>query len=166
MRAPLCAALESLWLSVSLPVSRQNESNKLHLDNVIGFPPRRSVGRLRIAQVAPLFESVPPRFYGGTERVVAYLADALVALGHDVTLFASGDSMTTANLAPGRAQAISARSGAAQVRPRRAFRHAARRAVASGRVRHSAFPHRYPAFADVRGHCVAHGNDFARPPRP
>lgn len=81
-------------------------NEKLHLDNVIGFPPRRSIGRLRIAQVAPLFESVPPRFYGGTERVVAYLADALVALGHDVTLFASGDSMTTANLAPGRAQAF------------------------------------------------------------
>jgi glycosyltransferase involved in cell wall biosynthesis len=53
---------------------------------------------MRIAQVAPLFESVPPRFYGGTERIVAYLTDELVRRGHDVTLFASGDSRTTARL--------------------------------------------------------------------
>jgi glycosyltransferase involved in cell wall biosynthesis len=51
---------------------------------------------MRIAQVAPLTEAVPPKLYGGTERVVAYLTDALVELGHDVTLFASGDSMTKA----------------------------------------------------------------------
>lgn len=53
---------------------------------------------MRIAQVAPLIESVPPQGYGGTERVVAYLTDALVALGHEVTLFASGDSRTDARL--------------------------------------------------------------------
>ena len=53
---------------------------------------------MRIAQVAPLFERVPPLAYGGTERVVAYLTDALVELGHDVTLFASGDSSTRADL--------------------------------------------------------------------
>jgi glycosyltransferase involved in cell wall biosynthesis len=53
---------------------------------------------LRIAQIAPLIESVPPKFYGGTERVVAYLTDALVKLGNDVTLFASGDSTTKAKL--------------------------------------------------------------------
>jgi len=53
---------------------------------------------MRIAQVAPLFECVPPVAYGGTERVVAYLTDALVELGHDVTLFASGDSHTKAKL--------------------------------------------------------------------
>jgi glycosyltransferase involved in cell wall biosynthesis len=53
---------------------------------------------MRIAQVAPLTEAVPPKFYGGTERVVAYLTDALVELGHDVTLFASGDSTTKAEL--------------------------------------------------------------------
>jgi glycosyltransferase involved in cell wall biosynthesis len=53
---------------------------------------------MRIAQVAPLFERVPPVTYGGTERVVAYLTDALVELGHDVTLFASGDSVTRARL--------------------------------------------------------------------
>jgi glycosyltransferase involved in cell wall biosynthesis len=55
---------------------------------------------MRIAQVAPLFESVPPSLYGGTERVVSYLTEQLVALGHDVTLFASGDSRTSARLVP------------------------------------------------------------------
>ncbi|HEX3915435.1 MAG TPA: glycosyltransferase family 4 protein [Steroidobacteraceae bacterium] len=55
---------------------------------------------MKIAQVAPLIEAVPPKFYGGTERVVAYLTDALVELGHEVTLFASGDSRTKATLAP------------------------------------------------------------------
>jgi glycosyltransferase involved in cell wall biosynthesis len=53
---------------------------------------------LRIAQVAPLYESVPPRLYGGTERIVSYLTEELVAAGHDVTLFASGDSQTSARL--------------------------------------------------------------------
>jgi glycosyltransferase involved in cell wall biosynthesis len=53
---------------------------------------------MRIAQVGPLWESVPPKLYGGTERVVAYLADELVRQGHDVTLFASGDSNTLARL--------------------------------------------------------------------
>ncbi|MBV9529671.1 MAG: glycosyltransferase, partial [Bradyrhizobium sp.] len=53
---------------------------------------------MRIAQVAPLFESVPPRLYGGTERVVYYLTEELVRQGHQVTLFASGDSMTSAEL--------------------------------------------------------------------
>jgi glycosyltransferase involved in cell wall biosynthesis len=55
---------------------------------------------MRIAQVPPLIEAVPPKLYGGTERVVAYLTDALVDLGHEVTLFASGDSKTKANLVP------------------------------------------------------------------
>ena len=55
---------------------------------------------MRIAQVSPLFESVPPTSYGGTERVVAYLTEALVELGHEVTLFASGDSVTNATLIP------------------------------------------------------------------
>ncbi|MGE8944112.1 glycosyltransferase family 4 protein [Leptospira interrogans] len=55
---------------------------------------------MKIAQIAPLIESVPPRLYGGTERVVSYLTEALVAQGHDVTLFASTDSMTDAELIP------------------------------------------------------------------
>src|SRR5258706_11302103 len=53
---------------------------------------------MRIAQVAPLYESVPPKLYGGTERVVSYLTDELVQQGHDVTLFPSGDSITRAQL--------------------------------------------------------------------
>ncbi len=55
---------------------------------------------MKIAQIAPLIESVPPRFYGGTERIVSYLTEELVRLGHDVTLFASGDSTTAAELVP------------------------------------------------------------------
>ena len=55
---------------------------------------------MHIAQVAPLFESVPPHLYGGTERVVSALTEELVARGHDVTLFASGDSVTSAHLRP------------------------------------------------------------------
>jgi len=55
---------------------------------------------MRIAQVAPLYESVPPKLYGGTERVVSYLTDECVRQGHDVTLFASGDSVTQARLEP------------------------------------------------------------------
>ena len=55
---------------------------------------------MRIAQVAPLFESVPPQLYGGTERIVSYVTDELVRRGHEVTLFASGDSRTTARLVP------------------------------------------------------------------
>ena len=55
---------------------------------------------MRIAQVAPLYESVPPQTYGGTERVVSYLTEELVRQGHDVTLFASGDSVTDAELVP------------------------------------------------------------------
>jgi hypothetical protein len=53
---------------------------------------------VKIAQVAPLYESVPPKLYGGTERVVSYLTEELVCQGHDVTLFASGDSVTNARL--------------------------------------------------------------------
>jgi glycosyltransferase involved in cell wall biosynthesis len=61
---------------------------------------------MRIAQVAPLVESVPPRLYGGTERVVSNLVEELVRQGHDVTLFASGDSRTSARLVPGSPTAL------------------------------------------------------------
>jgi glycosyltransferase involved in cell wall biosynthesis len=61
---------------------------------------------VRIAQLAPLFESVPPRYYGGTERVVAYLTEELVRQGHEVTLFASGDSATRATLVSPWPQAL------------------------------------------------------------
>src|SRR5882672_5675901 len=61
---------------------------------------------LRIAQVAPLYESVPPKLYGGTERIVSYLTEELVQNGHDVTLFASGDSQSSARLRPGSERAL------------------------------------------------------------
>jgi glycosyltransferase involved in cell wall biosynthesis len=62
--------------------------------------------KVKIAQIAPLAESVPPRTYGGTERIVSYLTEELVKLGHQVTLFASGDSITTANLVGCAANAL------------------------------------------------------------
>lgn len=61
---------------------------------------------MKIAQIAPLMESVPPRLYGGTERIVSWLTEELVAQGHEVTLFASGDSITSAKLVPGTIEAI------------------------------------------------------------
>jgi glycosyltransferase involved in cell wall biosynthesis len=61
---------------------------------------------MRIAQVAPLYEAVPPKAYGGTERIVAHISDALVGLGHDVTLFASADAGAKARLVPCRGQPI------------------------------------------------------------
>src|SRR5215212_10979778 len=61
---------------------------------------------MRIAQIAPLAESVPPKLYGGTERVIAWLVDELVNLGHEVTLFASGDSRTRAKLHPAWPRAL------------------------------------------------------------
>jgi len=64
------------------------------------------VGKMRIAQVAPLYESCPPQFYGGTERVVSYLTEELVRQGHEVTLFASGDSKTRATLQAPCARAL------------------------------------------------------------
>lgn len=62
--------------------------------------------RLRIAQLAPLYERIPPKLYGGTERVVSYITEELVRRGHQVTLFASGDSETTATLWAGCDQAL------------------------------------------------------------
>ena len=61
---------------------------------------------MRIAQISPLMESVPPRLYGGTERIVSYLTEELVRMGHEVTLFASGDSTTSAELVPCCQQAL------------------------------------------------------------
>ena len=72
---------------------------------------------MRIAQVAPLIESVPPSGYGGTERVVSYLTEELVRQGHDVTLFASGDSTTAARLVPVTPRALA--PGRRDLRPGR-----------------------------------------------
>jgi hypothetical protein len=75
---------------------------------------------MRIAQVAPLMESVPPRLSGGTERIVSYLTEELVPLGHDVTLFASADSITAAKLVDCVPTAFS------PTRPRRMLKHGAK----------------------------------------
>src|ERR1700744_6295203 len=72
--------------------SSKNLTQELHPGH------KREIDKMRIAQVAPLTEAVPPRLYGGTERVVHWLTEELVALGNDVTLFASGDSRTSAKL--------------------------------------------------------------------
>src|SRR4051812_50107982 len=61
---------------------------------------------MRIAQIAPLTEAIPPTLYGGTERGISWLTEELVALGHDVTLFASGDSRTSARLVAGWPRAL------------------------------------------------------------
>jgi len=66
---------------------------------------------MKIAQIAPLWESVPPKLYGGTERIVSYLTEELVRQGHEVTLFASGDSQTTAHLWAACPQALRRESG-------------------------------------------------------
>src|SRR3954467_11189551 len=85
-------------------------------------------GRLRIAQVAPLHESVPPRLYGGTERIVSYLTEELVAAGDGWTLFASGDSQTAARLFAGCARALRLAHGADPIAPHLALvEHVARR---------------------------------------
>ncbi len=72
----------------------------LRLSTTLAYPP------MRIAQIAPLYEAVPPKYYGGTERVVAYLCDALTEVGHQVTLFSSADAHTRAQLISVRDQAI------------------------------------------------------------
>ena len=66
---------------------------------------------MRIAQIAPLHEAVPPKLYGGTERVVSFLTEELVALGHDVTLFASGNSVHIGAARAGLAARSAARPG-------------------------------------------------------
>src|SRR6202012_5362141 len=75
----------------------RRKRNRKDYQVVVDRSPRGSP-TVKIAQIAPLVESVPPRLYGGTERVVSWLTEELVALGHDVTLFASGDSVTSAKL--------------------------------------------------------------------
>ena len=109
---------------------------------------------MRIAQVAPLFESVPPKLYGGTERVVSYLTEELVRQGHEVTLFASGDSETAARLVPACPRALWRDAGlprdAAASRP-------ARRAGRPGGppIRRDPLPPRLRPFPDRWAACPA-----------
>src|SRR5262245_30100811 len=103
---------ESAPFFFSLAIARFRLRNRLcafcvpvSVVRVLVLPGAAPVG-LKIAQIAPLYEAVPPRLYGGTERVVANLTDALVDLGHSVTLFASAESRTKATLVPFRDQAL------------------------------------------------------------
>jgi glycosyltransferase involved in cell wall biosynthesis len=82
--------------------AKGTKSSEMRLAPIVGF----EFPNMKIAQVAPLMEGVPPRLYGGTERVVSYLSEELVRQGHDVTLFASGDSKTSAQLVPCATEAI------------------------------------------------------------
>ena len=101
---------------------------------------------MRIAQVSPLYESVPPHGYGGTERVVSYLTEELVALGHEVTLFASGDSSTKARLEACAPRALRTDPKATEpialhlVELERVFRMAASFDVVHAHVDYLAFP--------------------------
>ena len=100
-RKSFCANLPSRWSTLHTPVDENGTQSPAGL--VLKLLPASGVSeerRLRIAQVSPLYEAVPPDGYGGTERVVSYLTEELVRRGHDVTLFASGDSHTAAHLVP------------------------------------------------------------------
>ena len=107
---------------------------------------------MKIAQVAPLYEAVPPKLYGGTERIVAYLTDALVELGHEVTLFASAEAQNPRGTRGGARSGDPARSGAPEIRSRRASVDAARSPQAEARVRRHPLPHRPDPFSFFRGH--------------
>src|SRR6478752_6668617 len=100
---------------------------------------------MRIAQVAPLAEAVPPKLYGGTERVVSWLTEELVAEGHEVTLFASGDSTTSAKLVPCEPP-----------------RNAQQRPPARRSVRRDPFPYRSPAIPPIPGSRPQVRDDAAR----
>ena len=89
---------------------------------------------MKIPQIAPLSVAVPPKLYGGTERIVAHLSNALVELGHQVTLFASADADTRATLVPVRDQAIRLDPVSAAIEPCRSPVHAARAAFAPARI--------------------------------
>ena len=106
---------------------------------------------MKIAQIAPLYEAVPPRLYGGTERIVAHLTDALVELGHEVTLFASAEARTEATLVPVRDQAIRLDPCAlkSDLAAHLSMLHELHKRRA--RVRHPAFPRRPDPFPVLRG---------------
>jgi glycosyltransferase involved in cell wall biosynthesis len=82
------------WRRPTGPQKTSRDDAEHFAPNAVLFPEMK----VKIAQIAPLAESVPPRMYGGTERIVSYLTEELVELGHEVTLFASGDSITSADL--------------------------------------------------------------------
>ncbi len=117
---------------------------------------------MRIAQVAPLYESVPPKLYGGTERVVSYLTEELVRLGHEVTLFASGDSQTRPGWSPACPRALWRDPDCRETLP-----HHVRlmELVFRGRlpVRRDPLPLRLPALPAAAALPVPERHDAARP---
>ena len=123
---------------------------------------------MKIAQIAPLIESVPPRLYGGTERIVSYLTEELVALGHEVTLFASGDSDHCGQSCALRAEGAAARRRRprsdpllhADARPRAPARRRFRRSAASISTSFS-----FPLFRSITGRPVRHAPWPVRPAR-
>ena len=121
---------------------------------------------MKIAQIAPLYEAVPPRQYGGTERIVAYLTDGLVSLGHEVTLFASADSRTSAKLVPIRGKAL--RLDPQPLKSEYAAHLSMLDEVptAGPPVRYSAFPRGSHSLPLLREDCFAHCYDIARPSGP
>ena len=106
---------------------------------------------MRIAQIAPLTESVPPKFYGGTERVVSYLTEELVRQGHDVTLFASGDSQTAATLVACTEKALRLNSGVQDPSPHNiVMLEKVRRQAGDFDVLHFHIDHiHFPIFRDI-----------------
>ena len=120
---------------------------------------------MKIAQIAPLYEAVPPKLYGGTERVVAHLTDALVDLGHEVTLFASADAETRAELVPVRDQAIRLDPAPLKSDLAAHMSHAGRGAPPRRRVRRDPLPRRHDPLPLLRGHRRAHADHPARPAR-
>ena len=119
--------------------------------------------KVKIAQIAPLMESVPPRLYGGTERIVSYLTEELVGLGHEVTLFASGDSITAANLVPCVPKAL--RLDRQRPRPYSLLHVDARSRPPTGRrVRRPALPYRSIPFSAFSTDRIPHRYHASRPP--
>ena len=133
-------------------------------------PPRPDGGDvMRIAQVAPLYEAVPPGAYGGTERVIATLCDGLVAQGHDVTLFApetSDDRGEAGGVRPAAARSVSAGEELVDLAPHLHLQMLADALPATRRVRRRALPPRHLDAAVHHAVRDAHGADHARPARP
>ena len=120
---------------------------------------------MKIGQVAPLMESVPPRLYGGTERIVSYLTEELVRMGHEVTLFASGDSITSAQLVGCVPTAIRLDANIHNSIPYYMLMLDRVRDAAED-FRHSPLPYRPVSFPSVQVDGQSDGHDAAWPARP
>ena len=120
---------------------------------------------MQIAQIAPLMEAVPPKLYGGTERIVAYLTDELVAMGHEVTLFASGDSVDDGDPRSRAARRALRLDPTVRDQRRASARHARERRAARARLRCRPPPLRLPRLSGVAASGSAIPRHSARPPR-